>query len=152
MSSLFQHTPQNLFHISVGAVLVDKDGRIRVHKRTKEKTPPKYEDALGGLPEMYVLMHESLENNETLEEAVHRGLREEFGASGELSRYLGSIQATIKSPAGYDFEKTTLYFEVFLTEEGERPEDDEAYTELLWMEPNELLTIMHFQGVHAKHP
>ena len=138
MKKRFQHTPDQPYHISVGAVLVNENGEVCVHKRTRENLPPEFHDALGGLDEVYILRRESLENDESLEESVLRGIREEFGASGELGKYLGSIQTVIQ-PKSYPFQKTTLYFAVRLTELGARPEDDEEIDSILEWHPIEFL-------------
>lgn len=143
--SLFQHSPENPFHISVGAVLVNEGGKILAHRALASAIEPDYRYKLGGLDEAYILMRESLEDSETLEKGVARGLAEEFGATGTIERYLGSIQITVEG-----FEKTTLYFLVRLDGLGERPKDDaESFTELVWMEPKELAAKMRAQGAKA---
>lgn len=148
--SIFQHGPGNPYHISVGALLVNAEGKILTHKRTTETTPEKYLFTLGGLKENYILMRESLEDNESLEAATLRGLKEEFGAEGKIEKYLGCIVARVVPQNGAPFEKTTLYFQVALTGEGERlMSDGESHTELVWMEPIELAAQMDFQGKHT---
>ena len=152
MTKLFQQREGNPFHISVGAVPVSAEGKILVHKRTKGNTPPRFEPKLGGLDEAYVLMHESLENGEALEDAVARGLKEEFGVTGVVKRYLGSLQF-LHTWKEHAFEKTILYFEAGVTAQGERPmDDDESYTELVWMEPAALLEQMRKQGASSDRP
>ncbi|MFA5996788.1 MAG: NUDIX hydrolase, partial [Candidatus Paceibacterota bacterium] len=100
---------------------------------------------LQGLKEIYILMRESLKNGETLEEAVLRGLKEEFGAEGSVRKYIGSIQAMI--PEDGLWEKTTLYFEVLLKAQGERSSNDaESHTDLVWMDPGILINKMKEQG------
>lgn len=147
MKKLFQHSETNHFHISVGALLV-KDGKVLVHRVPREKMPEKYHHLLGGLEQVYMLMRESLENDESLEGAVLRGIKEEFGAVGAIQRYLGSIQAKLHDAGG--FEKTTLYFEVLCTSLGERPSDDEeSFTLLEWHDPKELLELMRSQVKHT---
>ena len=145
---MHQHSADRPFHISVGAVLVNSEGNICVHRRTLENTPEKYVFAMGGLGDVVILMRESLENNETLEQAVLRGIREEFGAEGKIIQYLGSIQANVQTTA-HAFEKTTLYYSVQLTLLGERPEDAESDSELLWLPPGELIARMKYQGANT---
>jgi len=55
-----------------------------------------------GLPfnELYLLMRETVEDGESLYDAVARGLQEEFGLSGEVERYLGSTRNTFTRPNG----------------------------------------------------
>lgn len=146
MTSIFQHSHESPFHISVGAVLVNKEGKVRAHYRTVATTPEEYRITLGGLEESYTLMRETVENNETLEEAVLRGVQEEFGAEGRIVKYLGAILINVHAKVR-SFEKTTLYFEVELIKEGERPLDDgEGHTELVWETPEFLIERMRAQG------
>jgi hypothetical protein len=143
MKKLFQHSPENPYHVSVGAVVV-KDGKILVHNHVKKLMPEKLHFFLGDLDSAYTLMRESLENNESLEEAVLRGVQEEFGIEGEVVRYLGSIQADI--PEFGEFEKTTLYFQIAFQSEGVRsPHDEESHTLLEWHEPGHILKLMEEQ-------
>lgn len=148
MTQLYQHSERSPFHISVGAVLVNEKGKICVHKRTLENTPEKYHYAMGGLPELVILMRESLENGETPEKAVLRGIKEEFGAEGEVLAYLGSLQVRVQTREAHAFEKTTLYFSVRLISqnESEREKDGEGGSELVWYTPAELISIMQAQS------
>jgi len=50
------------------------------------------------LDEVYHLMRESLEGNESIHDAVLRGVQEEFGATGIVDKYLGSKIDMITSP------------------------------------------------------
>lgn len=150
MKKLFQHSEDNHFHISVGAIL-EKDGKILTHHVFKKDMPEKWQPLLGGLGEAYTLMRESLENNESLEAAVTRGLAEEFGAKGEIIRFLGTVVAELPFAGG--FEKTTLYFQVRCTELGERPkDDDESFTTLEWLTPVELLSYLQKQAALTDTP
>jgi ADP-ribose pyrophosphatase YjhB (NUDIX family) len=143
MNSIFQHSKNNPYHVSVGAIVVH-EGKILVHKHVKKLTPERLHIFLGDLDEVYTLMRESLENNESLENAVIRGVKEEFGVQGDVIRYLGSIQAHVPLLGG--FEKTTLYFEVTCREVQERPSDDEeAHTLLEWHKPEDLLLVLEKQ-------
>ena len=115
MTKLFQHSQDNPFHISVGALLVNDKGEILVHKARAADMDSEYRYKLGGLDEAYILMRESLENGETLEKGVARGLKEEFGVEGKIERYLGSLQFEVEG-----FEKTTLFFQVSFVKQGKR--------------------------------
>src|SRR3989344_2167305 len=112
MRSMFQHPEGSPFHISVGAVVVNHEGKILTHKRTQETTPAQFLYTIDGLNEVYTLMRESLEENESLETAVLRGVQEEFGIVGKVEKYLGSIVGQIVPKTGTPYEKTTLYFSV----------------------------------------
>jgi len=152
MVKTHQQDEDSPFHISVGAVPVGPEGKILVHRRTKENTPEELVGILNDLPEQYVLMHESLENDESLESAVRRGLKEEFGAIGSVSNYIGSLQY-MHTWSGRTFEKTILYYEAKITEMGERSADDlEGFSELFWAEPHFLIEKMNLQAEHSKNP
>lgn len=124
--------------------MVNSEGKILSHKITKENIPEEHKEKMENISEVYILMRESLENGETLEQGIERGLQEEFGMKGDIQKYLGSIQIDIPQEG---FEKTTLYFQVTLTHEGQRPADDaESYTTLEWMDPGILIKKMKEQG------
>ncbi len=109
MKNYFRGTIDHPYHLSVGAVIVDDENRICCHHfgQNTEGTP--YE----GFTDFYLLMRETLEMGETIEAALHRGMMEEFGSTGEIQTYLGSIksgyQVTNTNPVVM-IEKTTLYF------------------------------------------
>lgn len=147
MKSLYQHKEGQPFHVSVGAVLVNEEGKICVHKNTTTSMPENWAHILGGLTETYTLMRETVENGETLEEAVRRGLQEEFGAEAEVEKYLGSLTATILTGNSKPWQKTTLYFSARLIKQGARPmEDDDSHSTLEWHTPSFLIEKMVAQG------
>jgi len=142
----FRYSVENPFHISIGAVLVNDEGKVRVHRFTPDTVPKTFLQDFNGLESIVILMRESLENNETLEQAVTRGIQEEFGAEGELEKYLGSEQCFIRTPRG-DFEKTTLYFQMRFIRDGlSRHQDAESSSTLEWAEPEALIEQMKKQG------
>jgi ADP-ribose pyrophosphatase YjhB (NUDIX family) len=143
MTSIYQHTAENPFHISVGAVLVNGEGAVCVHTFPVSDLAEDLRATLS-VDRLHILMRESLEEGETLSEAVLRGLQEEFGATGTIKRYLGSLCGRAFSPKG-SFEKTTLYFLVELDQMGERPDDLESSSELRWIEPELLIEQMRAQ-------
>ncbi len=109
MKNYFGHSSLSPFHLSVGAVLVNDQGQVACHyfdKITDDKTAITYKN-------FYILMRETVEPNEPLEQSVTRGLKEEFGATGEILDYLGP-QFISMQREGYSFFKTTLYFLVRL--------------------------------------
>lgn len=102
-----------------------------------------------GLDDFYIIMRETLEPNETLEQALHRGLKEEFGATGELVDYIGSIEGHFKHK-GVDVQKTTLYFLCKLkhqdiSERGSGDIEDQSIIE--WRAPDYLIPLMKEQSV-----
>jgi hypothetical protein len=138
--NIFHHTPESPAHISVGAVVFNDQGQILVHYW---QHIPKEVIAFEG-EDVYLLMRESLEANESLEQAVHRGLMEEFGTTAEIVRYLGPI---ISNPP--HFQKTTLYFLCRLInfDPEQRIEDDvEGGSELKFMELEPVIQRMQEQG------
>lgn len=145
-TNIFQASKQFPFHISVGAVLTNSDGLICCHYYKKADLPIESE----GKSDLYLLMRETLQPEETLEAAMTRGLREEFGATGELKSYLGSIVSTFplrisKVPV----QKTTLYFHVAVTtfQPTERDKDEvESKSEIQWLVPEVLQDVFITQG------
>ena len=102
----FQWTPENPYHISVGAVVRNDKGEICCHYFKKFSRP-----TVGSFEDMYILMRESLEDNETLEQCLKRGLMEEFGIVAEQQSFLGSIVSEVPIMGSKAFmKKTTLYF------------------------------------------
>lgn len=109
MINYFQGNSKHPQHVSVGAVLVNEKGEICCHHfdSSKGKFEGYWEEQ--GLDDFYILMRETIEPGETLEEALERGLLEEFGAEAEIIDYIGSIQSHFESKKVV-VEKTTLYF------------------------------------------
>src|SRR3989344_7632589 len=99
-------------HISVGAVMRNDNGLIRVHHFPKGIASGFWRGV--DVTDFYILMRESLELHETLEETLTRGLKEEFNAIAKLDDYLGTIISTAyhRHDGGHNepFQKTTLYF------------------------------------------
>lgn len=133
--SHFQHTPDSPYHLSAGALVYDRHNRVLVHVFT------------GGI---YTLIRETIEPNESIEVAVHRGIGEEAGSTAELVRYLGAITGTVRNvSSGVKFEKTVLYFAARLLDwqPAQRdPDDEESVSELQWHDPQQLISIMREQG------
>jgi ADP-ribose pyrophosphatase YjhB (NUDIX family) len=111
IESFFKSTKESPYHLSVGAVLVDTEGNIACHyfkKFQATNEDQKYND-------FYILMRETVEAGEGLEEAVLRGIKEEFGATGEIEKFIGTLLT--KFPRGNVWvEKATLYFIIRLKE------------------------------------
>lgn len=98
----FRASPQHPAHLSVGAVLQNDRQKIAAHHFVGP-----FPD--GDAFDVYILMRETVEIGESLEEAVARGLKEEFGAVGRIRDYLGSIRCDVPR-ATFTMHKTTLYF------------------------------------------
>jgi hypothetical protein len=138
----FYVSQQQPYHLSIGAVLFDEAGRIACHH---------FENVLG-YDEIYILMRESMEDGETPLMTLHRGLREEFGATAEPVVFLGCLSGWLCEPHLL-FEKTTLYIacQVKTWNPEERDQNDpEAVSTIEWKEPYELIGLMQQQGERFK--
>ena len=145
--------PDKPFHISVGAVLFNDEHQICVHHFYKHRMPEHLHFLLDHLDETYHLMRESLEGNEPLQDAVLRGVREEFGATGVVERYLGAKIDEIVQPDGQTFEKLTIYHAVRLIELGERVGGDaESRSQIEWHSPQAILALYDAQCQKTKRP
>jgi len=124
-------------HLSVGAVVVREDGRICCHHFLDKN----------GFKDLYLLMRETLEPNETIEQALVRGLSEEFNIEAELSDFLGPIVSRFEGN-GRRIEKTTLYFLCkYLKERASHRNIDDAESDSIieWLESNDLMAKMKDQ-------
>jgi hypothetical protein len=141
-TNYFIGTENHPYHLSIGAVMQNAQGEVAVHYFKKFEHP-----SLGEFKDLYILMRETPELGESIEETLHRGLREEFGATGEIVDYLGPI--VINFPKGnVSIEKTTIYFlcNLISIDESLRAKDDiEALSELRFMPPQQLIEIMKEQ-------
>ena len=144
--NIFQASKEFPFHISIGVVLTNKDGLICCHFYKKSDLPIESE----GKSDLYLLVRETIQPNETLENAIARGLQEEFGAKGELKAYIGSIKSTFPLRISKVLvEKTTLYFHVEMTSFNPASRDNdevESKSTIQWIEPEVLRDLFIEQG------
>lgn len=103
----FQGNSEHPQHVSVGGILLNEKGEVCCHHFFTKDLKGYWTEE--GLDDFYILMRETIEPNESLEQALRRGLREEFGATGEIIDYVGAIKSTFEHK-GVAIEKTTLYF------------------------------------------
>ena len=144
MKNIYKGTTENPFHLSVGAVLINDKNEVCCHyfKEFKLKTD------LVTLENFYILMRETIEPGESLEDALSRGLLEEFGARGTTVSYVGSIKSQfnrINTP----IEKTTLYFLVNLIDfdfTKRRMNDEENSSITQWQPIDFLISKMKEQS------
>lgn len=138
MTNYYSGTKEKPHHISVGAILRNDKNEIACHY---------YEKKIRKYPEnFYTLMHESVEMGETLEQTLHRGLQEEFGATAEIKEYVGSLVITY-DVEGQMIEKTVIYFLCdFISFSERNMEDPENQSEIRWLPIDELIGIMKEQG------
>ncbi|MDP2665455.1 MAG: NUDIX hydrolase [bacterium] len=144
--NIFKSSKELPFHISVGVVLTNADGLVCCHFYKKDDLPIESE----GKGDLHILMRETIEPNETLEHAVVRGLREEFGAEGELKAYIGCIKSTFPLRVSKVLvEKTTLYFHVEMRSfhpEIREKDEVESKSTIQWIEPKTLQDLFIEQG------
>src|SRR3990167_8504982 len=79
MNNFYQHSLPQPYHISVGGVLFNDNHEICVHHFFKKDIPEAVHFLMDFQDDIYHLMRESLEGNEPLQDAVVRGMKEEFG-------------------------------------------------------------------------
>ena len=124
---------------------MNDEGKICTHHFTGQENGYWIDE---GLADFYLLMRKTLEPNETLEQALYRGLQEEFGASSDINDYLGSIQSHFVHE-GVTVEKTTIYFLCKLRNQDlskRRKSDVEGQTEIEWQTPDFLISKMQQQA------
>lgn len=140
MTNLVQGSKEYPYHISVGAVLVNSEGRVCVHHFGK------VEHAGRVAENVYILMRETPEGNESPTETLARGLREEFGVTATVQHYIGSLTCNPRLPDNQ--EKTTLYFlcDVIGQDVSRRENTDiEFESTLEWHDVDFLITRMQQQ-------
>lgn len=110
----------NPFHLSVGQVLVNDEGKIALLKKS------------GG---DYTLPRETIYLNESLNDCLIRGAREELGKVVEVIKFIGSQVTFFNREDGTQVEKTTLYFQTRVVGETDlKQENDEIGDELVWVD------------------
>lgn len=142
-NNYFIAKPSQPYHLSVGVVLVNGKHEVACHYFDElEFSPGKV------VKDFYILMRETVHQNESLEQAAARGLMEEFGAKGQILSFLGSIQATKIPAVGHLMHKTTLYFLVRLGSIDTSlrdPEDPEYSSRIEWRTVDYLIDKMQSQ-------
>lgn len=140
--SLFSATVKQPYHLSIGAVLFNQNGQIACHHFKN----------FHGQEHLYILMRESMENDETLIMTLNRGLKEEFGATAKPIAFLGGLMGFLYD-SKLPFEKTTIYIACELIDWDPSlryPDDPEGMSTIEWLEPNDLIAIMIEQGKRLK--
>ena len=140
----FQHSEQIPYHLSVGAVVFNDEGKVLVHRFDAELEQNFYNH------NVFTLIRETVEPYEAIEEALERGLMEEAGSTAKLVCFLGNLQIYVKHRLidADGFDKTTLYFAMRSVEwkpESRMAADREAVSRLEWHRPEELIGMMKEQ-------
>jgi hypothetical protein len=150
MKNIYKHSTDFPYHISVGAVLCREDGAVACQYYSKETI-----FKITGIErDIYTLMRETVEEekDETILEALHRGLEEELGVKGIVRGYLGSLETYVLNETENqpeNFKKTTLYFLVdILSDQALRIESSDTGVTFVngWMEPLKLIELMDKQS------
>ncbi|MES3031506.1 MAG: NUDIX hydrolase [Patescibacteria group bacterium] len=147
MQNYFKGTKEHPYHLSVGAVALNEKNEVCCHYFTEIKGHASF----AHLKNFYILMRETMEMGESIEQTLHRGLKEEFGITGEIVDYLGSTRDEYFDP-GKDsqIEKTTLYFLVktkTFNPELRNQEDVEVESKIEWQSCDYLIEKMKEQGI-----
>jgi hypothetical protein len=149
MINYFQRSEQYPFHISIGAIVVDKDKNIGCHYFNEHEIP-----GSGIYKDFYILMRETIEPMETIEDCLKRGLMEEFGAEATIRHYIGSIVARFRQPrSDLIVEKTALYFLcdlLSLDQSRRKMNDPESGSIIKWLPLNDLIESMKKQKIILK--
>lgn len=140
MSGYFTSTKESPYHLSVGAVVVNNEGKFLCHH---------YKHFGGQEYDAYLLMKETAHPGESVEQTLDRGLLEEFGAKGKITAYLGSL-VTILPRGDISTQKTTLYFLVEFLEKDEalRSDEDKDQSIVEWQDAEFLIQKMKEQTKH----
>ena len=145
----FQGNKNHPQHLSVGAVVINDKSEILVHHVNAPNEPAiKGYWSDQGLTDFYTLMRETIEQGETLEGALERGLVEEFGVTAEIKDYLGSIKSHWNHEET-NIEKTTVYFLCHLIsqDDSKRNGDEGSRTKLEWQTADFLIPKMKDQAL-----
>lgn len=141
--SFFKAKENQAYHLSVGAVLFDERGYVACH----------HFKTVFGIENIYILMRETMENDESVFMTLERGLQEEFGAKATPVAFLGGLKGFLPDDK-LPFEKTTLYIacQLIAWDESLRdPNDREAMSAIVWMPPEKLIALMQKQGKRYKN-
>ena len=145
IQNYFQGTIDHPYHLSIGAVVRNEEGNICCHYFEKFSVK-----GMGTFENFVLLMRETIEQHESIEECLARGLMEEFGMKAELKSFIGSIVSKFKiHDSDIIMEKTTLYFLcdfISMDMKMRKKDDVESGSEIKWFSPEEIISKMKEQG------
>lgn len=149
MNNHFQRSKEYPFHVSIGAIVINKDKNVYCHYFDKHEIP-----GFGIFEDFYLLMRETIEPGESIEDCLERGLSEEFGAKASIRHYIGSIVSRFNlTKEGPEVEKTTLYFLcdlISIDETLRKIGDPESGSKIVEVPINDLIIRMTDQGIRLK--
>lgn len=144
MQNFFKSTKESPYHLSVGVVLVNENKEVACHYFDEFQSPTDPERHF----DFYILMRETVEPGESMEDAALRGIMEEFGSTGVIRRFLGTLVSRFNR-GEHEMEKTTVYFLVDLESfdiDKRALDDAEESSEIRWLSPDYLIKKMQEQG------
>ncbi|MFA5107460.1 MAG: NUDIX hydrolase [Patescibacteria group bacterium] len=141
MSNYYISTKEHPYHLSVGAVVINDKSEVLCHHFHSIEVPGTT------FKDLYLLVRESLEPDESLEAAVRRGLLEEAGVEAAVQTYLGSIVSQFNRE-DIIAQKTTTYFLcklISIDTSKREPTDPEAGSEITFLPIDDLIGKMKSQ-------
>lgn len=145
--SKFQFNDTWHSHLSVGCVLLNNKNEVALHYF---KTSHVGDD-------VYLLVRETVNNDETLEAAAARGLMEEMGAKAKIIAYLDSnrveLHETLAKPPRH-MRKTTIYFLARLEDQHDARRlagDPEATSKIVWLTLDEAQKRLEDQALRLNN-
>jgi hypothetical protein len=136
-SSLYKATPRWPAHLSVTVVLLNDRGDVAMHYWAK---------SVWG-DDLYSLMHETLHNDEPLEDGAARGLQEEWGVTGKIVAYLGTHTLNFKVKERQLNKAMPTFLARFVSVDASlRQSGPEGESKLVWLTFNKAAEIMARQA------
>lgn len=121
----------NPFHLSIGTVCTHEN-KVALIKKADST---------------YTLPRETMYSEESLEEALLRGIEEELGIKAKVVRYIGCLITHFNRPDGSDIEKTTIYFLSERTGDSTKSQaEDETADTIEWFEKDTCIKLLEEQN------
>ncbi|GIW58776.1 MAG: hypothetical protein KatS3mg086_061 [Candidatus Dojkabacteria bacterium] len=136
--NIHTQNPNYPFHISVGAVVLN----------SKKQVALQYFKHNAGHDNVYYLMRESLQDNNTIEQTLANGLMKEMGITAQIRHFVGSRVTNFLDSDGNEITKTTIYYLcdlVSIDESQKDPENPEGVSEVKFFDIDEAIKITQEQ-------